>query len=321
MATTTDAGLGVRMIAMDQIRHEDNIRALAGEDVDALAASIQLLGQITPIIVHPDDTGYVLVAGHKRYAALQKLGHTEIRAEIRYAEAAASERAAENIVRTQLTAYEEAQAVSAMLKAGLTPEGAAQALGWTKAMVGARMKLLELPEAAQHMVGAGTIALSSVEQLRAIGQVSPALLDCLIAYLADGNEFAAQRLATEPGWVLDAALGQSDNKKLFAAHLGHLDAYELAELKLGKKAEAAYEEVLELTRKLDRYAYGARVGFSEGDVDQARAAGVLIEFERGWPLIVDRSLYRELAKQAIARTHEELEAKVAQRDADGKASR
>jgi hypothetical protein len=46
-----------------------------------------------------------------------------------------------------------------------------------------------------------------------------------------------------------------------------------------------------------------------------------IEFERGWPLIVDRALYRELAKQAIARTVSELEAKVAQRAAEKKTSR
>ena len=45
------------------------------------------------------------------------------------------------------------------------------------------------------------------------------------------------------------------------------------------------------------------------DVDQARAAGVLIEFERGRPIIVDRPLYRELVKAAIKRTHDELDAK------------
>jgi hypothetical protein len=42
-----------------------------------------------------------------------------------------------------------------------------------------------------------------------------------------------------------------------------------------------------------------------------RAAGVLIEFERGRPIIVDRPLYRELVKGAIKRTHAELEAKAA----------
>jgi hypothetical protein len=48
---------------------------------------------------------------------------------------------------------------------------------------------------------------------------------------------------------------------------------------------------------------------------------VVIEFERGWPLIVDRSLYRELAKQAIARTVTELETRLAERAAEKSAQR
>ena len=321
MATTTDVGAGVQMIALERIRHDNNVRDVAADDVAALAGSIALLGQITPVIVRPDGDGYLLVAGHKRYAALRHLGRTEIRAEIHSQEAEHSERAAENIVRTQLDPYQEAQAVAAMLANGLSDDGAAQALGWPKARVTARMRLLELPEAAQQMVGAGQIALSSVEQLRAIGQVSPELLDALIAYLADGNEWAAERLAREPGWVLDAALRETSNSKVFAAHLGQVDGHELAALRLGKKTEALYERAVELTRQLDRYSYGATVRFSDAEVDQARAAGVVIEFDRGYPLIVDRALYRELVKQAIARTVDELEVKVAERAAEKKASR
>jgi len=316
MVTTTD----VRMIALEQIRHDRNIRELADEDVAALAGSIALLGQITPTIVRPDGDGYMLVAGHKRYAALKQLGHSEIRVEIRDGDAEHSERAAENIVRTPLNPYEEAQAVRAMLANGLTEDGAAQALGWPKAPVTARMRLLELPEAAQQMVGAGEIALSCVEQLRAIAQVSPELLEALIAYLADGNQFAAERLAGEPGWVLDAALREGSSK-VFAAHLSRVDGHEVAALKLGKKTEAAYQRCVELARQLDRYAYGADVRFADSEIDQARAANVIIEFERGWPLIVDRCLYRELAKQAIARTATELEARVADRAAEKKAGR
>ena len=120
-----------------------------------------------------------------------QLGRNEIRAEVRSREAEHSERAVENIVRTQLNPYEEAQAVRAMLGDGLSEDGAAQALGWPKARVTARIKLLELPERAQEMVGAGTIALSAVDQLRSIGQVSRELLDAVIEYLADGNEWAA----------------------------------------------------------------------------------------------------------------------------------
>jgi hypothetical protein len=47
---------------------------------------------------------------------------------------------------------------------------------------------------------------------------------------------------------------------------------------------------------------------------------VLIEFERGRPIIVDRPLYRELVKTAIKRTHNELEAK-ADRGREGEEER
>jgi ParB family transcriptional regulator, chromosome partitioning protein len=100
MATTTDvAASDVRMIALDQIRHDHNIREHDPAEVDALAGSIELLGQITPAIVRPDGDSYVLVAGHKRYAALVKLGRSEIRAEVRAADAEHSERAADNGLR------------------------------------------------------------------------------------------------------------------------------------------------------------------------------------------------------------------------------
>jgi hypothetical protein len=53
-------------------------------------------------------------------------------------------------------------------------------------------------------------------------------------------------------------------------------------------------------------------------VDQARAAGVLIEFERTRPVVVDRALYRQLAKAAIKRTVEELRERATQVAAEKK---
>jgi len=60
MATTIDVQPQVRMINLEQIRHDANVRELASEDVDALAGSIALLGQITPAIVRPDGDTYRL---------------------------------------------------------------------------------------------------------------------------------------------------------------------------------------------------------------------------------------------------------------------
>jgi len=206
-----------------------------------------------------------------------------------------------------------------MLGRGYTEDGTAQALGWPKARVTSRVKLLALPERAIELVGAGAIALSAVDQLLAIGRESVQLLDAVIEFLAS-EPWAAGRLAREPGWVLDSVLRAGDSD-VFAVWLGTIDDYDVRTLKLGKKAEANWERAVELTNQLDRYAYGARIQFTDAEIDQARAAGVTIEFERGAPLIVDRKLYRELVKQAIVRGVDELERKVKQRDAERKQSR
>lgn len=99
MATTIEAAGELRMVALDKIAVDSNVREHTDEDVDAIAGSIALLGQLTPAIVRRDgENRYVLVAGHKRYAALRQLGHGETRAEVRGADAEHAERAAENIV-------------------------------------------------------------------------------------------------------------------------------------------------------------------------------------------------------------------------------
>lgn len=89
-----------------------------------------------------------------------------------------------------------------MLDRGLTEDGAAQALGWPKARVTARVKLLELPERARRLVGAGVIPLAAVDQLRAIGKVSPELLGVLVAFLDSDREeydWTGGQLVSDPG--------------------------------------------------------------------------------------------------------------------------
>src|SRR3954470_2255579 len=297
-------------VALKQIRVPENVRALDDAHVQALAGSISLQGMLVPVVVRDEGDGFELVAGFHRMAAAKILGLAEVPGIVRDAQTEDADRAVENIARKQLNPYEEARAVKAMLGRGLTEDGAAQALGWPKNRVAARVKILELPDRAQQLIGEGVIALSAVDQLRAIGAVAPKLLDAVIAYLDDDNAWAAERLTREPGWVLDAALTHAGNDKVFAAYLHSASAQEIDDLRLGKNTEQLYAEAEKLHRQLDRYAYGPPpIRFIDEDVDQARAAGVLIEFERGRPIIVDRALYRELVKGAIKRTRDELEAK------------
>ena len=65
------------MISLAEIRTDRNVRQeLVAEEVDALARSIKLLGKLTPVSVCPaaDGRGFVLIAGHKRCAALAVAG-------------------------------------------------------------------------------------------------------------------------------------------------------------------------------------------------------------------------------------------------------
>jgi len=77
---TTYVSAGVQMIALQEIRTDRNVRQqLAAEELEALAQSIRLLGQLTPVSVRPaEEGGYVLIAGHKRCAALASLGETQV---------------------------------------------------------------------------------------------------------------------------------------------------------------------------------------------------------------------------------------------------
>ena len=321
MATTTQQT--GRHVALVDIRVPDNVRDLDPEHVKALAGSIKLQGILVPVVVRDNGgDGFELVAGFHRVAAARSLDLPEVPVVVRDAVTEDADRAVENITRKQLNAYEEAKAVRAMLDRGLTEDGAAQALGWPKQRVTARVKILELPERAQQLIGDGVIHLAGVDQLRAIGAVAPDLLDAVIAYLDDGNAWAAERLMREPGWVLDAALTHVGNAKVFAAYLHSASSHEIAELRLGKKTEQLYADAEKLHKQLDRYAYGPpQVRFTDEDVDQARAAGVLIEFERGRPIIVDRPLYRELVKTAIKRTHDDLKTKAEAAAKEKKSSR
>src|SRR3954447_16988280 len=190
MSTMQESG---QRIALDRIRVPDNVRSLDEAHVQALAGSIALQGVLVPLVVRPDRDGesFELVAGFHRIAAAHSLGLAEVPVVVRDADTEEADRAVENIARKQLNPYEEAKAVRAMLDRGLTEDGAAQALGWPKARVTARIKVLELPERGQQLIGEDVIHLGAVDQLRAIGTVAAELLDAVIAYLDDGNAWAA----------------------------------------------------------------------------------------------------------------------------------
>jgi hypothetical protein len=69
MATTIQqAG---RLVALGRIRVPDNVRALDGARVEALAGSIKLQGMLVPLVVREGEDGFELVAGFHRIAGFR----------------------------------------------------------------------------------------------------------------------------------------------------------------------------------------------------------------------------------------------------------
>lgn len=293
----------------DRIDAPGNVRELDGEHVDALAASIQLQGILAPLLVTP-TTGdpahdYRLIAGFHRHAAALKLKLGDVPVLVQHADhgtlpqTVAASRAVENIVRQNLDPRAEALAVKAMLDAGMTRKGVAQTLAWAPQRVAARMKLLELPERAQQLIGNGTLPVSNVDTLRQIGECSPRLLDATIRLIAeDPSNAHAVRDRTDR--LLIEAAARTDG--VFAEQLTNLNSWTIRRMGLPDATLADYDLLLEERKKLaGGYYTDPTVRFTDAEIDKARAAHVLIETSRS-PVITSQQMYMQLIADAITRS-------------------
>lgn len=132
-------------------------RAIFNEDkIKELAQTIHTHGMIQPIVVRRmegSEDEYELIAGERRWRAVQTLGWEEVPAIIRDMNDAetASVALIENLQREELTVIEEAQAYAKLIELhSLTQEALAQRLGKSQSTIANKMRLLKLPEAIQE---------------------------------------------------------------------------------------------------------------------------------------------------------------------------
>ena len=313
-----DAGQQITRIALDRIRIGANTRTVTDEDIATMAGSIELQGQLTPVFVYPIDGDpvhdYELDGGETRYRALVLLNATHITAIVRRS-GRASASAAENFGRTRPNALAEARAIHRMMvEEGLTQTGAAKAAGLKPARVAAVLKILDLPEAAQALVGQGVIALAAIDPLLTIGAASATLLDAAVAHIAKHPQDCGE-LARNPGWLISRSIANPRGAKAFAVGVGRVTGHTLESMALGKKVDALFAEIEELERKVLSYAHAqVAICLDDTEVDQARAARVLLEFGKHHTLITDRDLYRELLLAAMTRKKETLTAQLAAKE-------
>lgn len=135
-----------------------------------LADSIGARGLLQPIIVRnaPDGQGFQLVAGERRWRAAQRAGLHQIPALVRELDDAATYEIAlvENIQRQDLSAIEEASAYRKLIEDfGHSHEVLAKLVGKSRSHVANLMRLLELPDEVQQLVGDGSLSMGHARAL------------------------------------------------------------------------------------------------------------------------------------------------------------
>jgi len=164
-----DAG-GMRQVPVDRIKtNPDQPRTrFDDESLEELAASMKEVGVLQPIVVTGDESGYVLIAGERRWRAAKRAGLAEIPAVVRESTGKSTlvEALVENVQRQDLTPLEEAHAYQQLLENyGMTQEQVAGRVGKSRPSISNTLRLLQLPIAVQEMVDAGELSAGHARAL------------------------------------------------------------------------------------------------------------------------------------------------------------
>lgn len=170
-----------------------NPREVFDEDeLGELVHSIREFGLLQPIVVRraPDDDGYELIMGERRWRAASKAGLKRIPAIVRDTadEDMLRDALLENIHRVQLNPLEEAAAYQQLLQEfGVTHSQLADRLGRSRSVISNTIRLAQLPVPVQKRVAAGVLSAGHAR----------ALLGVKVQDAAAAQDLLAERIVRE----------------------------------------------------------------------------------------------------------------------------
>ena len=140
--------------------------------LESLAASIQRDGLMQPVVVRPrKEGGYEIVAGERRWRAIQRLDLAFIPAVVRTLDGRAAARLSlvENLQREDLNAIERAEAFRRLTdEFDLTHQEIAQQVGLDRTSITNHLRLLDLDEFTTDALRSGALSMGHGRALLAI---------------------------------------------------------------------------------------------------------------------------------------------------------
>jgi len=144
-------------------------------EMSELVESIREVGILQPLAVRRSGAGYEVIAGERRFRAAQILGLATVPAIEREAtdDDMLTLALVENLQREDLNPIEKAKGFKQLIeRSNLTQEGAARRIGKDRSTVANFIRLLDLPEAVQHVVSRGTITMGHARALLGLSHPS-----------------------------------------------------------------------------------------------------------------------------------------------------
>lgn len=228
--------------------------------LDGLAASIVEKGLLQPILVKPTADGitFVIVAGERRFRAIQQIGWKTLPAIV--PDGDMDEIAlVENMQREGLQPLEEAEGVERLMKThNYSLDEAGRVLGKSKSSVSELLSLLKLPEDMQSDVRTSEHAISKSTMIELAKMEPEAQRAAWEAIKAGGlgvsvrsarearkGDLAGEGASLATPSIKDAVRGLYAFARRVSEHQGKISQEDLKVLKEAKKrADTAYKEIV-----------------------------------------------------------------------------
>jgi ParB family chromosome partitioning protein len=158
------------------------------EALSELTASIEASGLLQPIVVRPKSGSYELIAGERRWRAVQRLGWEKVPAVIKEVDDQTLLTLAliENLQRNNLSAIDEAVGYRRLMEEFTVPQGeVARLVGRNRSTVANLLRLLKLPKDVQALVHEGKLSEGHARALLAL-EDDARILDMAKQAVAEG---------------------------------------------------------------------------------------------------------------------------------------
>lgn len=198
LAATAGTPVG-RMVPIDQVDPNPDQPRQAMGDLTELIASVSEKGIIEPLVVRQRGPRYQIIAGERRYHAAVQAGLHELPVVIRDVDDTEMLELAlvENIQRKDLTAFEEAEALTSLAqRCGYTHEDLAKRLGKSRTAVTETLALHSMPADVRKVCRLAGITNKSI-LLQVVRQGDPQKMLALVEKIANQGGATREQVRRE----------------------------------------------------------------------------------------------------------------------------